>query len=96
MRPYRNLKIEDLIQEELSKLLIRELDFEGALVTITGVHVTEDLLQAAITLGIIPYERGPEVFMKVQEKRRELQHKLLKKMNTRPMPTLKFQIEEVK
>ncbi|MEK7464770.1 MAG: ribosome-binding factor A [Patescibacteria group bacterium] len=94
MRPYRNLKISDLVQKELSKLLIRELDFEGAFVTITSVHVAEDLLQAVVILGIIPHERGPMVFAKLEEKRRLLQHLLLKKMNIRPMPTLRFQIQE--
>lgn len=94
MRPYRNLKIAALIEEELAKLLLRECDFDGALVTITGVIVGEDLLQARVKLAIIPYEKGPEVFFELDKRRGELQHKMLKKMNIRPMPHIEFEIEE--
>ena len=96
MRQYRNLKIGSLIQEELSKLLIRDINFGDALVTILKVEVDEDLLHARVKLGIIPYEKGPEVFKEITEHQRELKHKLLKKMNIRPMPHIGFEIEEEK
>ncbi|MDI6734390.1 MAG: ribosome-binding factor A [Patescibacteria group bacterium] len=96
MRPYRNLKIANLIQEELSKLFIRELDFDNALVTIINVIVDEDLLHSRVRLGIIPYEKGPEVFTLLQKHRGRLQHVLLKKLNIKPMPHIAFEIEEQK
>lgn len=92
MRPYRNLKLASLIQEELSKLLLKEVDIVGALVTITGVEVANDLSEAKVKLSILPVEKGPEVFMMIEEQRRELQHKLLKKLNVKPMPRLRFEI----
>jgi ribosome-binding factor A len=92
MRPHRREKIASLLEQELGQLLIREIDFEGAIVTILKVDVSEDLGQAKISLGIIPYEKEPAAFLKVQEKSRELQHKLLRKMNIRPMPKLEFEI----
>ena len=94
MRPYRNLKIASVIEHELGNLLIREFDFENAIVTIVGVEVSPDLMQAKIKLGIIPFEKSPEIFKLIEEKRRELQHKLLKKMNIRPMPRLKFVLRQ--
>jgi len=94
MRPYRNLKIASVIEHELGNLLVREFDFENAIVTIVGVEVSPDLMQAKIKLGIIPFEKSPEIFKLIEEKRRELQHKLLKKMNIRPMPRLKFVIDK--
>ena len=93
MRPYRNLKIASVIGEELGKLLNREFDFGGALVTVTSVEVGTDLLHARVKLGIIPYEKGPEVFRAIGERRGELQHQLLRKMNIRPMPHLEFAID---
>lgn len=94
MRPYRDRKIGNLIQEELSKLLLRNFDFEGALVTVIDVEISPDLLQAKVSLGIIPFEKGPMVFKALEAKRRELQHLLLKKINIKPMPHLRFSIEE--
>lgn len=96
MRRYRNLKIASVIEEELGKLLLTEFDFDGALVTITDVFVDTDLLQARVKLGIIPVERGPYVFLEIEKKRKFLQGKLLRKLNIKPMPRLKFEIEEQK
>lgn len=94
MKPYRSLKIASLIQQELSQLLVKEFNFEGALVTIIGVEVSEDLLQAKVELGIIPPEKGPGVFTIIEERSRELQHKLLKKMRIKSVPRLRFEIEK--
>ena len=96
MRPHRDEKLASVIEHELSKIILRELDIIGAVVTITDVKVGEDLLRAIVKLGIIPYERGPEVFKALSVKRGRLQHQLLKKMNVRPMPQIQFEIEEPK
>ena len=96
MKTFRNLRVASLIEHELNKLFLQKMEFENALVTITAVEVSGDLLQAKIKLGVIPYEKGPEIFSSLEEKRRELQHLLLKKMNIKPMPRLKFEIVEEK
>jgi len=93
MRPFRNLKIGGVIETELSEILLREFDFGGALITITGVEVGEDLLQAKVKLGIIPYERGPEVFQMIQRRRGEVQFKLIKKLRFKPIPHIEFAID---
>jgi ribosome-binding factor A len=94
MRQRRLLKITSLIQQELGKIMLKNVDFEDAIVTIVGVEVAEDLLQANIKLGIFPYEKGPAVLDLLAKKRKELQHELLKKINIKPMPQIRFQIEE--
>lgn len=95
MRPHRNEKIASTIQKELSKILAKDLEF-NALVTILDTAVTEDLLKTVVTLGIIPHEKGPEVFMELQKHKREIQHKVLKRMKIKYIPTLYFKIEEEK
>ncbi|MEK7513217.1 MAG: ribosome-binding factor A [Patescibacteria group bacterium] len=96
MRPFRNLKIASVIEYELGRILVRDFAVGGALVTITAVEVSTDLLQATVRLGIIPYVKGPEVFAAVSERRGEFQHQLLKKMNIRPMPQIRFLLDEPK
>lgn len=96
MKPYRNTKIASVIQVELSYLFARDCDFQGALVTVLGVEIGEDLLNAAVKIGIIPYKKGPEIFRYLQGEKRDLQHKLLKKMRLRRVPTLQFEIVENK
>jgi ribosome-binding factor A len=94
MRPFRDLKIASVIQEQLAKILARDFFVEGALVTVMNVVLDDDLLHARVKIGIIPYEKGPEVFEALEKNRREFQHKLLKKMNIKPMPQIKFELEE--
>ena len=93
MKPFRNLKIANLVEEELGKILSRDFHVDGALATIVGVEVGEDLLHARVKIAIIPYEKGPEVFSALESSRRDFQHQLLKKLNIKPMPQIKFLLE---
>jgi len=93
MRTFRNLRLEDLIQQYLGELLIREFDFNGALVTIKEVIVDKDLKQAKVKLSFIPFEKELEAFILIDSRKKELQRKLLRKLNIRPLPQLKFEIE---
>ena len=96
MRPYRNLKIASLIQQELNKLIFRNLDLNGALVTITEVEVLEDLKEAKVKVSILPNDKVLEIFNLLENNRRELQFQLIRKMNIRPIPHLKFVLQEEK
>ncbi|MDO8557561.1 MAG: ribosome-binding factor A [Candidatus Jorgensenbacteria bacterium] len=84
----------ELIRQEVGGLLEREFNFEGALVTILDVIVSEDLLHATVKLGIIPKERGPEVFFRVQKRTREVNYEISRKLNIRPTPHITFGIAE--
>ncbi|MBI2278956.1 MAG: ribosome-binding factor A [Candidatus Brennerbacteria bacterium] len=96
MRPYRNLKMEDLIEEELGKLIAREVYVEGALITITDVFITPDLLQARVKLGIIPKAKELEAFLAVEKQLLALRHALVRKINVKPMPRISIEIDKVK
>lgn len=91
---YRNLRVAKLIEEELSGILIRETETEGALVTITGVEVLNDLSSARVKLGVIPGDKNKEVIKKIGKKTRFLRKLLLKKINIKPMPDLVFEIDK--
>lgn len=93
MRPYRNVKIASLIEEELSKILAHDFFVEGALVTVTGVEVSKDLLHAKVGLGIIPKAKEAEAFLALRKLLPKLQHQLLKKLNIKPMPHLRLDID---
>jgi len=94
MRPFRNLKVASVIEHELSALLARDFSVPGALVTVTDVAVDEDLLQARVKLGIIPAEKEVEVFLEIEKRRREFDRAIFKKLNIRPMPHLKFVLQQ--
>lgn len=94
MRPHRKEKIGSLIQEELSKIIGRDLEFDKTVVTITAVEISDDLSQAKVKLGVFPKEKELAALKILEEERRRLQFKLLRKINIKPMPTIKFEIYE--
>ena len=57
---HRQERVASLIQEELSKIILREIDFANCLVTITKVEIDEKLSQATINLSVLsPCEGCP-------------------------------------
>ncbi len=94
MRPFRNLKAGSVIQEELNKFLQKDFDFGDALVTVTGVEVSEDMASAGVKVAVIPFEKEIEVYKMIEGRKREIQGKLLRKMNIKPMPKLEFFIDQ--
>jgi ribosome-binding factor A len=90
---FRRPKIESVLEHELNNLLLRDFDFDGTLVTIISVEVSDDLGQAKVRISVIPKEKSLEVSQALEKKRREVQHKLLKKTRLRSVPKLVFEIE---
>ncbi len=89
----RHQRVSSLIQQELSELLLRELEFDGALVTITQVEVQKDLDTATIGVSVIPSEAGEKIIALLQKNRARLERLLLRKINIKPMPTIVFQLD---
>jgi ribosome-binding factor A len=89
----RHQRVESLIREELIKIILKELEFPGALVTVTSVDVQKDLDYAAISVSVIPSGKGEGVIENLNKNRKKLQHLLLKKINIRPMPELRFNLD---
>lgn len=94
MRRYRDLKIASLIEKELGKILARDFFIEGALLTIINVVVNPDLLRARVKIAIIPYEKGPEGFIRLQAERKNFQRQLIRKLKIRPIPEIVFEFDE--
>tara|TARA_Y100000310_G_scaffold246942_1_gene252430 strand:+ start:4886 stop:5203 length:318 start_codon:yes stop_codon:yes gene_type:complete len=92
MKPYRNSKLASLVQETLNTILLKEFNFDGAIVTVLNVVVSKDNLKATVQLGIIPNQKELEVFKLLREREREIRHKLLRKTRLRYVPKLLFEI----
>ena len=88
------MKTGSVVQEELNKIFQSDFDFDGALLTITGVEVAEDMSAAKVKISILPFEKEIEVYKIIEGRRREIQGRLLRKMNIKPMPKLEFSIDQ--
>jgi len=92
MRFFRSERVSKLVREELAKLLERELEFEG-LVTITEVEVDKKLDRARVKVSVIPASGEAAALKTLEYAAGSLQHKLLKKINIKPMPRIAFEID---
>jgi ribosome-binding factor A len=82
------------VHEELSKLIVEEIEFpRETLVTITSVTVSKKLDYASVGVSVIPHERGDVALAALNLAKRELQGKLLRTINIKPMPQISFMLD---
>jgi ribosome-binding factor A len=93
MRFFRSERVQTLIQVELSKIILREVEFPNALLTITGVEVDKKLDHARVNVSVIPSSSGPATLAELHKRTGYLQHLLMKKMNIKPMPRIAFALD---
>ncbi len=92
--PYlRHERVSELIRKELGELILRELEFNGAVMTILEVDVTKKIDYARVHVSVIPSAKSEDVLSVLHGHRRELQGKLLRKINIRPMPEIQFVLD---
>mgnify|MGYP001600284521 FL=1 len=73
--------------------MLKELEFPGSLVTITGVEVDKKLEAARVRLSILPQSSAKKALSIAEKYIGKLQYLLTKKMNIKPMPRIKFDID---
>ena len=93
-KPYqRNERVSELIRKELGELILRELEFDGAIMTIVEVDVTKKIDYARVHISVIPSAKANDVLRVLNSAKYRLQGDLLRKINIRPMPELSFVID---
>jgi ribosome-binding factor A len=91
---FRTLRVGKLIREELGALILRELEFPGAIATITEVEVSKKLDTARVRVSVIPSDAADDALATLREARGRLQYLLTRKLNIKPMPQIVFEIDE--
>lgn len=93
MRHHRPERISDLIIEELNKIILKELEFPEAIVTITDVTVTKKLDYAIVKFSALPSKKAEEILKILEKMQPHLQYLLIRRLNIRPVPRLLFKID---
>ena len=87
----RILRVNQLIQKELSKILLREVEFpSGVLVTITRVEASSNLNEAKIYISCLPEDKTPEVFQLLKRQVYHIQQILNKRLEMKVVPKIRF------
>ncbi len=83
------------IREELGKIIAKEFDFAfGTLVTITRTELSEDLTAVRIYISVMPERSEQNVLAEMKKDIYDVQQKFNKKMEMRPVPRIRFVIDE--
>ena len=89
-------RVNHLIQQELSQIILRELDFSSdILITLTRVETSSNLFQTKVYISVLPEDEIKRVFQVLNQQIYGLQQKLNRRLKMRPVPRIKF-IEEKK
>lgn len=93
--PYRIEKLNSLIKEEISKILLRELEFpKNAIVSVTYVKTSADARFATAGISVLPENKEAFVLKKLQNQIAEIQKMLNRKLIMRYVPKISFKIDK--
>jgi ribosome-binding factor A len=88
-------KINQNIKKELSEIIQREQDFSNkAIVTLTRVETSANLIQTKVWISVIPDKYQDEVMNNLKKKIYDMQQEINKRLRMRPVPKIKFLTEE--
>ncbi len=87
-------RVNQLIKQTLSKLILKELDFEkNILVTLTRVKTASDLSKTSVFISVMPEEKIELVLRSLNRNIYHLQQKINKKLVMKRVPKIIFKPE---
>ncbi len=90
----RGEKLNMLMRDELGKIIDRTLEFpEGTLVTLTRVNTSSDLRYATVFISILNGDNA-RVLEMLDKNVYHIQQQLNSKLRMRPVPKIRFAIDE--
>ena len=87
----RILRVNSLIKEELSKIILRDFEFPlDILVTLTRVEATLNLIEAKAYVSVYPEEKADGIIRLLSKSIYDIQYKINKMLRMRPIPKIIF------
>jgi ribosome-binding factor A len=91
---HRIEKVNELIKQQISQTLTRELDLKpGVFVTVSRVDTTADLRYARIFVSIFPEREASYALETLKNELYRLQGVLNKKLSMKPLPRIEFHLD---
>lgn len=87
-------KVNSLLEHEISKIILKDFYFSGSLVTLTHVDTTANLIEARAYISVLPEEKTDKVLEVLDKAVYDVQQKINKMLNMRPIPKIIFMRDE--
>lgn len=98
-------KVNSLLQHEISKIIVRDFNFPDALITLSHVDASANLIEAKAYISVLPSasakamadkeEKTDMVIKTLNNNVYDIQQKINKMLNMRPIPKIRFVKDEV-
>lgn len=84
-------QVNQLLKKELSKIILKEMEFpRNVLVTLTKVESIPNLQEARAYISVLPEKEGPKIIDILNKRIYHLQQILNKRLKMRPAPRIIF------
>lgn len=93
---HRKQQIESTLQRAITQVLARRLSdprLEGAMISVTGVRMTDDLQEAAVLVSVVPQQREQRVAIALEHAAGRVAGEIRKAVTMRTMPRLHFRLD---
>lgn len=98
-------KVNSLLEHEIGRIILKEFDFSGTLVTLTHVETTGNLIEAKAYISVMPSasakglgetqeEKEDNIISILNKNVYKIQKEINKKLNMRPIPKIIFVKDE--
>jgi ribosome-binding factor A len=94
MASFRVTKVNELIRQQLSEIINRELSLKpGVFITLSKVDTSKDLRYTRMFVSVFPEEESHYIVETLKKELGGLQKKLHEKLYMKPLPKLSFEID---
>jgi|SRR5581483_1805391 len=83
-------RVNSLLLHEISMITARDFDFTGAIVTLTHIDATANLIEARAYVSVMPEDKADHVVSVLNKGVSAIQQKINRKLNMRPIPKILF------
>ncbi len=86
-------KLNDLLRDEVGKILKKELEFNDALVTVVRADTSPTLEHATVWISVFPGSQEKSALKEINRQIYRLQQILNKRLAMHPVPKIRFEID---
>jgi ribosome-binding factor A len=83
-------KVNSLLEHEISKIIAKDFKFHEALVTLTHVDATANLIEARAYVSVMPEDQADYIIKTLNNGVYDIQKQINKMLNMRPIPKIIF------
>ena len=88
-------QVNQLIKEEVSKLILREVEISrDAMITVTRVETSSDLRHSAVYISTLFKDKQEAALHELNKSIYDIQHLLNRTLRMRPVPKIRFEIDK--